>query len=248
LPSWSTSTRGDRRFPKPSTIAGACVDDLGRLGNRCRAGNVDGLRVRSADRRRRSHPIDYSRLRRPDCIRLPEARRQPEGSCCSQPAETALWRLGGKRAPHSRQNTARPQRYANCPIYVTARIRRYPEPVIGPNVRRRACLPTNARVIYPALVVDVTSSYVAGTVLLSDLQARVLDRATWCPTVYPPFLSEGVLPMSRPFQPGILPRPQAYPASVRLVERSTPCGGRCLPTASTSSTAPHALDRLGEHA
>jgi transposase-like protein len=44
-----------------------------------------------------------------------------------------------------------------------------------------------------------------------------------------------------------LPRPRAFPVSVRLVERSTPCDCRCLTTESTSSTAPHALDRPGEH-
>jgi hypothetical protein len=36
-----------QRFPKPSTIAAAFVDDLDIVGNHCRTGDVDGLRVRS---------------------------------------------------------------------------------------------------------------------------------------------------------------------------------------------------------
>jgi hypothetical protein len=51
LPSLSTSTQGDQRFPKPSTTVCALVDDLGILRNRRRTGDADGRRVRSADGR-----------------------------------------------------------------------------------------------------------------------------------------------------------------------------------------------------
>jgi len=41
----------EQRFPKPSTVLVACVDDLDVLGNGCCAGYVDGLHVCSIDGR-----------------------------------------------------------------------------------------------------------------------------------------------------------------------------------------------------